>query len=154
MRKLHRSALVAATPERMFELINDVESYPKFVPGCRSARVLERGEGGTVARLEVGSGPLKMAFTTRNVPQPPHGLTMDLVEGPFKSLHGVWTLTPVLAPEGGQVLGCRVELTLSFELAGGLAALALGPLLERTAGSLVEAFASRARAGSGGVAAV
>jgi ribosome-associated toxin RatA of RatAB toxin-antitoxin module len=154
MRTLHRSALVAATPERMFELIDEDERYPEFVPGCVGARVISRSEDCTQARLEVGSGPLRMAFTTRNTLHPPHSITMDLIEGgPLKSLHGVWQLTQVTAPEGGQVLGCRVELTLSFELAGGLAGLALGPLIERTAGSLVDAFASRARTQGGGAGA-
>lgn len=152
MRKLHRSALVAATPGRMFELINDIERYPEFVPGCTAARVLEQGPGYIVARLEVGSGLLRTSFTTRNTLDPERSVTMDLVEGPLKSLHGTWTLAPVTRPGGTEVLGCRVELELSFEPERGLAGLALGPLLERTAASLVDAFALRAR--SGGVAAV
>jgi ribosome-associated toxin RatA of RatAB toxin-antitoxin module len=152
MRRLHRSALVAATPERLYQLINDVERYPEFVPGCTGARVLARGEGFVEARLEVGSGLLRTAFTTRNTLEPSHRVTMDLVEGPLKSLHGVWTLVPVTAPENGTVLGCRVELDLAFEPAGGLSGLALGPLLERTASSMVDAFAGRAR--GGGIAAV
>lgn len=154
MRHLHRSALVAVTPERMYELINDIGSYPQFVPGCAGAQVLSRGEDFLEARLEVGTGRLRTAFTTRNRLEPYHRITMDLVEGPLKSLHGVWTLTPVSGPQGGEVLGCRVELSLSFEPAGGLAGLALGPLLERTAASLVDAFAGRARAGRDGVTAV
>jgi ribosome-associated toxin RatA of RatAB toxin-antitoxin module len=89
MRHLHRSALVAATPERMYELINDIGSYPEFVPGCTGAQVLARGAGYLEARLEVGSGPLRTAFTTRNTLEPFHRITMDLVEGPLKSLHGV-----------------------------------------------------------------
>ncbi len=140
----------------MYELINDIGSYPQFVPGCTGAKVLSRGTDFIEARLEVGSGLLRTAFTTRNTLEPFHRITMDLVEGPLKSLHGVWTLVPVSAPqgEGGTVLGCRVELSLSFEPAGGLTGLALGPLLERTAASLVDAFAGRARARGGGVAAV
>ena len=155
MRQLHRSALVAATPERMYELINDIERYPEFVPGCTAAQVLGRGVDYIEARLEVGNGRLRTAFTTRNTLEPHSRITMDLVEGRLKSLHGVWTLTPVRSPESGEIMGCRVELTLSFETAGGLAGLALGPLLERTAASLVDAFAGRARVspGSGGVAA-
>jgi ribosome-associated toxin RatA of RatAB toxin-antitoxin module len=154
MRQLHRSALVAATPERMYELINDIERYPEFVPGCTAAQVLGRGGDYIEARLEVGSGRLRTAFTTRNTLEPHRRITMDLVEGRLKSLHGVWTLTPVSSPESGEILGCRVELSLSFETAGGLAGLALGPLLERTAASLVDAFAGRARTGGGGIAAV
>ena len=48
MREVKRSALIAETPARMFELINDIESYPSFVPGCTAARVVSRKEGEVV----------------------------------------------------------------------------------------------------------
>ena len=44
MREIRRSALVPVGPERMFALINDIESYPQFVPGCQAAQVLEGPE--------------------------------------------------------------------------------------------------------------
>ena len=142
MRHIRRSALVAASPERMFELINDVERYPEFVPGCAAAQVLERDADSLRARLSVGSGPLRTSFVTRNSLQPPHAIDMDLDEGPLRSLHGEWRLTPVKA---GDVAGCRVELDLTFEVQGGLAGLALGPAIEKVAGSLVDALVARAR---------
>jgi ribosome-associated toxin RatA of RatAB toxin-antitoxin module len=142
MRQIRRSALVAASPQRMFELINDVERYPEFVPGCFAAQVLERSAESLRARLTVGSGPLRTSFVTRNVLQAPHGIDMELEEGPLRTLTGKWRLTPVAA---GDVSGCRVELDLAFEVQRGLAGMALGPVIERMAGSLVEAFVARAR---------
>lgn len=144
MRNVKRSALVAAPPRRVFELINDVARYPEFVPGCTAAEVLSRTPDEIVARLSVGRGPVSTSFTTRNRLEPDHRVTMQLVDGPFRSLDGVWTLTPVGSPEAG-MMGSRVELDLSFQLAGGLASLALAPLIERTAASLVDAFVLRAR---------
>lgn len=142
MRHIRRSALVATTPERMFDLINDVERYPEFVPGCTSARVLERSDGELRAELTVGSGMLKTTFSTRNVLQPPDQIDIHLDKGPLKSLNGHWKLTPVAA---GEVMGCRVELDLTFEPHGTLAALALGPVIERLGTSLVDAFVARSR---------
>jgi ribosome-associated toxin RatA of RatAB toxin-antitoxin module len=143
MRQIRRSALVPVPRERMFELINDVERYPEFVPGCSAAEVLERGADSLRARLTVGSGLLRTAFVTRNRLQAPHAIEMELDEGPLRSLHGTWTLTPVAS---GDLTGCRVELDLSFEVQGGLAGMALGPVVERLAGSLVDAFVARAKA--------
>jgi ribosome-associated toxin RatA of RatAB toxin-antitoxin module len=142
MRQIRRSVLVAASPERMFELINDVERYPEFVPGCAAAEVLERGEDSLRARLTVGSGALRTTFVTRNRLQAPHAIDMELDEGPLRSLSGKWRLTPVAA---GEVTGCRVDLDLTFEVQGGLLGLAMGPVIERVAGSLVDAFVARAR---------
>ncbi len=144
MREIRRSALVPVPPQRMFELINDIEHYPQFVPGCHAAEVLERRSDLVRARLTVGAGALHTSFTTRNRLEPHRHIQMDLEEGPFKSLTGLWTLQPLQAP-GGEVSGCSVDLVLRFEMKGGLAGLALGPLVERMAGSLVDAFVTRAR---------
>jgi ribosome-associated toxin RatA of RatAB toxin-antitoxin module len=145
MRNVKRSALVAIEPGPMFELINDVERYPEFVPGCTAARVLSRQPGEIVARLSIGRGPVNTAFTTRNRLEQDRRITMELVEGPFTSLRGVWTLTPIVAPGAVQAAGCRVDLDLSFQTTGGLTGMAVAPLIERTAGSLVDAFVQRAR---------
>jgi ribosome-associated toxin RatA of RatAB toxin-antitoxin module len=142
MREIRRSALVPVSPQRMFELINDVERYPQFVPGCHAAEVLERQENLLRARLTVGSGALHTSFVTRNRLEPHRTIQMDLEEGPFRSLTGRWTLTPLGA---GELTGCNVELVLRFEMKGGLTGLALGPLVERMAASLVDAFVIRAR---------
>jgi ribosome-associated toxin RatA of RatAB toxin-antitoxin module len=78
---------------------------------------------------------------------------MDLEEGPFRSLTGQWTLEPIAAAHGEG--GCSVQLVLRFELQRGLAGLAMGPLIERMAGSLVDAFVARACQGAAaGAAAV
>ncbi|MEO6081031.1 MAG: type II toxin-antitoxin system RatA family toxin [Steroidobacteraceae bacterium] len=145
MREIRRSALVPATTRRMFELINDVAAYPGFVPGCSAATVLERTPAMLRARLTVGSGLLRTSFVTRNRLTPDSCIHMELEEGPLRSLDGVWQLTPVTQPGSDVEMGCRVELHLRFELAGGLTGMAMGPLIERMAGSLVDAFVARAR---------
>ena len=145
MRQVRRSALVAATPQRMFELINEVERYPEFVPGCAAAQVLSRTESEIQARLTVGRGPLRTAFTTRNYLTPDREVRMELVEGPFRSLQGLWTLLPVTQPGSDTIVGCRVSLALDFEPKSGLAGMALAPLIEQTVNSLVDAFVSRAQ---------
>jgi ribosome-associated toxin RatA of RatAB toxin-antitoxin module len=142
MRHIHRSALVATSPQRMFDLINDIERYPQFVPGCSSARVLARTPESVHAELTVGSGLMKTTFSTVNRLHPPGLIEMQLDSGQLRSLAGRWVLTPVA---DGVVSGCRVELDLTFEPRGALAAMTLGGLVERLASSLVQAFVTRAR---------
>ncbi len=101
--------LVAQPPSRMFALINDIESYPAFVPGCTHARVESRD-----ARRDRGYARRAQGADASGDHHPQHassrtvGVHMSLVEGPFKMLEGDWTLTPV--GEGG----CRVDLVMRF----------------------------------------
>lgn len=139
MREVKRSALVAQTPGRMYALINDVESYPSFVPWCHYARVESRSDEEIVATLGVRRGPLQAEFTTRNELEPPRRVRMHLVRGPFRTLEGEWLITPI-----GDI-GTRVELTMRFEFANSLAAMMFEPLFEQTVASLVDAFVTRAR---------
>jgi ribosome-associated toxin RatA of RatAB toxin-antitoxin module len=139
MREVKRSALIAESPARMYELINEIEAYPAFVPGCTAARVDSRKDGEIVATLNIRRGPLKAEFTTRNLLEPDSRVLMQLVSGPFRVLEGLWTLTPL-----GD-LGCRVELEMRFEFANRLTGALFEPMFEDTAASLVDAFVRRAR---------
>src|SRR5262249_45072281 len=124
MKRLSRSALVARLPEQVFALVNDIGSYPQFVPGCSSARGLSQGEREIVARIKVHRGPLSTQLTTRNTLFPCTEIRMELVAGPLRHLQGLWTFMPVAAN------GCRIELTLEFEFSNPLKAALLEPLLE------------------------
>ena len=139
MRDVKRSALIAEKPMRMYELINDIESYPQFVPWCTAARVVSRTPAEIVATLNIKRGPLKAEFTTRNLLEPASRVLMQLVSGPFRVLEGLWTLTTL-----GD-LGCRVELEMRFEFSNRVAGKLFEPLFEDTAASLVDAFVRRAR---------
>jgi ribosome-associated toxin RatA of RatAB toxin-antitoxin module len=140
MREVKRSALIAESPARMYNLINDIDQYPAFLPWCTAARVVERRAGEIVATLNIKRGPLKTEFTTRNLLEPDRRVLMQLVNGPFRVFEGVWTITPL-----GD-LGCRVELEMRFEFANRVTGALFESLFEDSAGSLVDAFVQRARA--------
>ena len=139
MREVKRSALIAESPARMYQLINDIERYPEFVPYCAAARIDSRKGNEVVATLNIKRGPLRAEFTTRNLLEPDKRILMQFVSGPFRVLEGLWTLTPL-----GD-LGCRVELEMRFEFANRVAGTLFEPLFEDTAASLVDAFVKRAR---------
>jgi ribosome-associated toxin RatA of RatAB toxin-antitoxin module len=119
MIEIRRQALVRQTPERMFDLVNDVEAYPRRFTWCSAARVLDReGDAALTARLDLRFAGITQAFTTRNVMQRPSRLEMKLVEGPLRALDGVWTFDPLGTD------GCKIALALDFDYTGLLS----GPL--------------------------
>lgn len=145
MREIKHSALVAQPPARLFALINDIESYPTFIPWCTHARVLSRSAREIVATIGVRQGPLHSEFTTRNELEQDRRILMRLVSGPFKMLEGEWLLTPIpQAGDGGS--GCRVQLTMKFAFKNPLTAVLFEQKFAETASSLMDAFVARARA--------
>lgn len=139
MREVKRSALINLPPNRLFALINDIDSYPQFLPWCTHARVLSRSDSEIVATIGVRRGPFNGEFTTRNTLEPDRRVLMQLVSGPFTALEGEWRL----APAGD---GTMVELYLRFQIKSTLSAMLFERIFAETVGSLVDAFVARSRA--------
>jgi ribosome-associated toxin RatA of RatAB toxin-antitoxin module len=139
MREVKRSALVNRPPGEVFALINDIESYPQFLPWCTHARVLSRSATEIVATIGVRQGALHGEFTTRNTLEPERSIHLDLVSGPFRTLQGEWRLRPI------ETQGCRVELSMRFAFSNRLTGILFEPMFAETIGSLVDAFVARAR---------
>jgi ribosome-associated toxin RatA of RatAB toxin-antitoxin module len=138
MRRINRSAIVPYSPEQMFALVEDVESYPSFLPWCHDATIERQNEDEVEATLEIRRGGIGKTFRTRNSLKPPDAITLELMEGPFRSLGGAWTFR-ALGHDG-----CRVSLQLAFEFESRLTDLLLGAVFEEICNSLVDAFTRRA----------
>lgn len=138
MIKVQKSALVPFSAEQMFDLVNDVETYPEFIPGCQATELVESSEDQLVGTLHLSVAGIKLTLTTRNQLQRPSQMDLTLESGPFSSLTGRWRFTPL-----GD-LGCKVELDLSFEPDSKIIGVAAGTVLSQVAGQMVSAFSKRA----------
>lgn len=137
--QVSRSALVTYTAQQMFDLVNDIEAYPSFMEGCTAAKVLARGDDWVEAQLTLSKAGITQSFTTRNQLKAPEQMTLQLTEGPFKQLNGVWRF---------QALGdaaCKVTFELQFELQNPFLGMAVGKLFEAMASKQVDAICARAR---------
>tara|TARA_R110002111_G_scaffold229599_1_gene290887 strand:- start:782 stop:1186 length:405 start_codon:yes stop_codon:yes gene_type:complete len=128
------------TPEQMYNLVNDVEAYPHFLPWCRGSEIISQTDDEICASLDLAKGGIHHVFSTRN--RLVHGKSIDiaLIDGPFKHLEGHWQFAMI-----GDNQGCRVQLDMDFEFSNKLISLALGPIFTQISGSLVDAFCKRAR---------
>ena len=138
MKQIHRTALVPYPAAQMFELVNDIESYPKFLPWCRSASRRQRDGGEVEATIELAKGRVHKSFTTRNRIKPFESIEMHLLDGPFRHLQGEWRFREF---EG---LGCKISLELEFDFSSRTLAALVGPVFSHIANSLVESFCKRA----------
>lgn len=97
MPQISRTALVPFSAEQMYQLVNDVKSYPDFLPGCTGSRVLEFGPTQMTAAVDVSKAGISKTFTTRNTLTSNQSILMSTVDGPFKLIGG-WKFIP-LSPE-------------------------------------------------------
>ena len=135
----HRSATVPYSAEEMFALVNDIESYPSFLPWCSDARVSAREDTRLRASISLRIGKLSQTFSTQNTMEPGRRISVELLHGPFSHLHGHWRFDPL--PDGG----CVVRLEMDFEFKNRVLKLALEKGFHMIANSLVDAFTARAR---------
>ncbi len=135
---VNKSALVPYTAEEMYALVDDIESYPDFLPWCRSAREWERSEDEVRASIELAKGAVRKTFTTHNRLQKGKMIEMRLVEGPFHHLEGFWRFEP-LADQA-----CKVTLDLEYEFSNPLLKMTIGPVFNQITNTLVDAFCARA----------
>jgi ribosome-associated toxin RatA of RatAB toxin-antitoxin module len=140
--EVKRTALVTYTPEQMFDLVVDVERYCEFLPWVKGAHVHEKTGRDLLASLTMERAGVKQTFTTRNVMDRPNRMSLTLVEGPFKTLEGLWTFTPIGT-------GTKIVLDMKFEFGSALASMLFGRAFEHSIGQLIDAFVARAKVSYG-----
>ena len=146
MKRFQRSALLPYPASRLFELVNDIERYPEFLPWCSKAEILSRQGSEVLAALPMRKAGIEHAFTTRNVARYPEQIDMHLVDGPFERLTGRWRFTELggNTDESDAPVGCKVELDLQFEFTRHLLTGMLRTLVSGWANGVVDAFCARA----------
>lgn len=137
--RIQRSALLPYPAQALYDLVNDVARYPEFLPWCSKAEVMEVSEAHMRAALTVAKGGVSQRFVTLNGLRDGERIEMQLQEGPFTQLHGIWDFKAL------NEKACKISLDLSFDYSGPLVKATLGPLFNQAANTLVDAFCQRAK---------
>lgn len=140
MKTVHKSVLIWYSAEEMFALVTDVARYPEFLPWCDEAKVLEEDDGGMRAEVGIAFGGIRQKFTTRNEHEAGRKVLMKLEDGPFSQLDGEWRFIPL----GEGQRACKVELDMRYGFDNAALGALVGPVFDKIAGSLVDAFVKRA----------
>jgi ribosome-associated toxin RatA of RatAB toxin-antitoxin module len=140
MQRVQRSVLVPYSAQKMFDLVDDIESYPEFLPWCGGSKVLDARPAGKTARIDIDYLGVTAHFTTDNVNKPPESIAMALKDGPFRKLSGKWTFRK-LAHDA-----CKVEFSLAYEFKNSVLETLIGPVFNQIAHSFIDAFVRRAEA--------
>lgn len=138
MHRVNRSALVPFSADQMFRLVEDVERYPEFLPWCADATLHSREGNVVVGSVLMSKGALKRRFKTRNVLTPGERMTLELIDGPFRTLDGEWVFEAI------EDAGSKVSLNIQFDFDQPITERLLGRFFEDICNSLVRAFTDRA----------
>lgn len=138
--RIHRSALVPRSAAQVFDLVNDVASYPRLFDWCTGASTEAIGADLVLAHLEVRIAGVTTRFGTRNRLIRPSSITLELAEGPLARLAGCWQFKPI-----GES-GCKVTLDLDLAASGTLSSRLFAHGFGRIADRLVADFVRAALA--------
>jgi ribosome-associated toxin RatA of RatAB toxin-antitoxin module len=141
MKSVHKSVLIWYSAEEMFNLVTDVDKYAQFLPWCDHAKVIALTPTGMQAEIGIALSAVKQTFTTQNTHVEGRQVAMKLVKGPFSQLDGTWDFTPVGT---GDQRACKTDLRLNYGFDNAVLAALVGPVFDKIAATLVDAFVKRA----------
>ena len=146
MKHVKKSVLLWYSPAEMYQLVTGVLDYPKFLPWCERAEVLEEHADGMTARLHLHYAGVRHAFTTRNRHVPGQQVQVELVDGPFSHLDGTWNFLSLGAPGPGEgsMSACKIEFDLAYAFKRGALEALISPVFDRVANTFVDSFVKRA----------
>lgn len=143
MKHVKKSVLLWYSPREMYDLVTGVEDYPRFLPWCAKAEVLESHPAGMTARLHLAYAGVHHAFTTKNEHVPGESVLVKLVDGPFSLLDGLWQFSP-LGRQDSEAAACKIDFDMRYAFSSRALEAVVSPVFDRVANTFVDSFVKRA----------
>lgn len=129
-------------PERMFDVVADLDAYPRFIPNCQAMAVradpAASGKDVRLARMTIAFGPITQAYTSRVTLDPvARTIRAKAVDGPFAYLDSVWSFE-------GEGQGTRVRFEIDFKISNPLIAAVAEPAFAAKQEEIMQAFIDEA----------
>jgi coenzyme Q-binding protein COQ10 len=131
------------TARQMYDLVADVQSYPKFLPWNSAARIRTRrfvDGGGEVmeADLVISFKVFRERFTSRVTLWPDQQkIDTDYLDGPFHHMQSTWAFRDIPG-------GCEVDFHVDFEFRNAILQGIIGLVFNDAMLRIVRAFERRA----------
>ena len=138
MNEVKKSVIVPHTPEKMYNLVNDIANYPKYLPWCKSTKVIEANDNSITGAIYIEYLKIKTHFITKNTNTKFSKIKFELVEGPFTSFYGEWIFTPL-----GDT-GCKIDFILCYQFSNKLLEKIIGPVFNHINKNIIECFIKEA----------
>ena len=138
MHTIKKTAIVFHPQIEMFNLVDQIENYPSFLPWCGSTQVIHRDSEITRATIEINFKGIKQSFTTENIKKSDQLMQIRLIDGPFKHLSGSWMFNKLDANS------CQIELTLEYQFNNVLLETLISPVFNIITNTFIDEFIKEA----------
>jgi len=127
----------------MFDLVADVESYPRFVPLCERLEVRGRAAANEkevlVADMTISFKLIRETFTSRvTLDRPALKISAAYLDGPFRHLDNRWTFKPLSDDRS------MVSFSIDYEFRSRTLSALMGAVFDRAFRKFADAFEARA----------
>ncbi len=139
MHKIFKTQIVPYSQEKMYYLVNNIKDYPLFLNWCEKSKIIMQSDVQIIASLSINKSKFRQTFTTINNLEKYQKITMNLKDGPFKTLFGEWSFNKINDSK------CKVSLKLTFSFNNKLMDFTIAPVFSQIANSQLDAFINRAK---------
>jgi coenzyme Q-binding protein COQ10 len=146
MPSFHTTRRVRHSPQKMFDLVADVEQYPQFLPLCTGLKVKRRltnadGNEVLIAEMQIGYKAIKERFTSRvTLNRAEMKIFVEYIDGPFRKMENTWGFAPVDSDDQS----CMINFYISYEFASRTLGLLMGGMFDIAFRRFSAAFEERA----------
>jgi coenzyme Q-binding protein COQ10 len=128
----------------MFDLVADMEKYPRFVPLCEAVRIKSRAAKGdgiavVISDMTVAYKFIRQTYASRvTLDRPGLKIVVEYLDGPFSHMQNRWTFHPT-----GENT-CDVEFYIDYEFKNRTLAMLMGAMFDAAFRKFSAAFEARA----------
>ena len=138
MKNIHKEEDINIDIETIFNLINDIKSYPNYLPWCTKSEVTEESTDIIIGKIFISKSFINWNFSTKNIIKTNESISLELVDGPFESLTGKWLFSSI------NQFNTRVSLDIDYEFKSSIIELSIEPIFSSIMNSILKSFVQEA----------
>ena len=138
MKKIYKEEDINIDIETIFNLINDIKSYPNYLPWCTKTEVSEESDNSIIGKIFISKSFINWNFSTKNTIKKNESISLELVDGPFESLTGKWLFSSI------NQFNTRVSLDIDYKFKSSIIELSIEPIFTSIMNSILKSFIQEA----------
>ena len=138
MKRIYKEEDINLEIPVIFDLINNIEKYPNFLPWCTKTEVEHESENIINGKIFISKSFVKWNFSTKNTIEKNKSINLSLIDGPFEELYGEWSFTQI------DKNNTKVSLEINYKFKNSLIELSIEPIFTSIMNSILQSFISQA----------